>query len=82
MFNLAPIELKLILWIKGGEVNIPTKFEVNPITLDFIEIYALCCLFYFYGPEMYRLYRIKLYGLEMVNLYKENDVIIQIMGKC
>ena len=26
-FNIAPIELKLGLWFKGGVVNIPTKFE-------------------------------------------------------
>ena len=30
---------------------------------------------------MYKLYRTKLYGLVMVNLYKENDVIVEIMGK-
>ena len=33
------------------------------------------------GPKMYRLYRTKLYGLVMINLYKENDVFIEIMGK-
>ena len=30
---------------------------------------------------MYRLYRTKLYGPEMIKLYKESDVIIEIMGK-
>ena len=60
-FNIAPIELKLGLWVKGGLVNIPTKFQVNLRILDFFEIYALCCIFYFYGSEMYRLYRTKLY---------------------
>ena len=35
----------------------------------------------FYGPEMYRLYRTKLYGPVMIKLYKENDVIVEIMGK-
>ena len=34
-FNIAPIELKLLLWIKGGVVNIPTKFEENPKKLNF-----------------------------------------------
>ena len=30
---------------------------------------------------MYRLYRTKLYGPEIINLYNENDVTIEIMGK-
>ena len=30
---------------------------------------------------MYRLYRTKLCGPVMVNLYKENDVMFEIMGK-
>ena len=81
MFNIAPIELKLVLWIKSDEVNIPTKFEENLKKLKFSKIYALCCVFYLYGPEMYRLYRTILYGLVIVNLYKENDVFIEIMGK-
>ena len=29
---------------------------------------------------MYRLYRTKLYGPVMIELYKENDVMIEIMG--
>ena len=29
---------------------------------------------------MYRLYRTKLYGPEMIKLCKESDVIIEIMG--
>ena len=35
----------------------------------------------FYGSEMYRLYRTRLCGPVMVKLYKENDVIIEIIGK-
>ena len=35
-FNIAPIELKPVLWIKGGEVNIPTKFQVNLKNLNFL----------------------------------------------
>ena len=46
--------------------------------LNFYEIYAL---FYLYGPEKYGIYRTKLYGPVMIKLYKENDVIIEIMGK-
>ena len=38
-------------------------------------------IFYLYCYEMYKLYRTKLYGPVMINLYKENDVIIEIMGK-
>ena len=30
---------------------------------------------------MYRLYRTKLYGPVMIKLFKENDVMIEIMGK-
>ena len=30
---------------------------------------------------MYRLYRTKFYGPVMINLYKENDVMIEIIGK-
>ena len=26
-FNIAPIELNLVLWLKSGKVNIPTKFQ-------------------------------------------------------
>ena len=33
---IARIELKLVLWVEGGEVNIPTKFEENLRTLDFL----------------------------------------------
>ena len=62
-------------------VNIPTKFQENLRTLDFCEIYVLCYIFYLYGSETYRLYRTKLYGPVIINLYKENDVTIQIMGK-
>ena len=29
---------------------------------------------------MYRLHRTKLYGTVMIKLYKENDVMIEIMG--
>ena len=46
----------------------------------FSAIYALCYIFYLYGYEMYRLYRTKLYGPVIINLYKENDVMIEIMG--
>ena len=38
-------------------------------------------VFYLYGSEMYRLYSTKLYGPVMIKLYKESDVIIEIMGK-
>ena len=38
-------------------------------------------IFYFHGSEMYKLYRTKLYSPVMVKLYKENDVIIEIMGR-
>ena len=42
MVKLASNELKLVLWIKSGEVIIPTKFEENmKKKLDFCEIYAL-----------------------------------------
>ena len=61
MFNIAPIELKLGLWMKCGKVDIPTKFQENLRTLDFSEIYALCNKFCLYGSEMYRLYRTKLW---------------------
>ena len=47
----------------------------------FNEVYALYYIFYPYGSEMYRLYRTKIYGLVIINLYKENDVAIEIMGK-
>ena len=47
----------------------------------FSEIYALYYIVYFYGFEMYGLYRTKLYGSVMVTLYNENDVFIEIMGK-
>ena len=30
---------------------------------------------------MYRIYRTKLYGPVMIKLYKENDVMIEIMSK-
>ena len=30
---------------------------------------------------MHRIYRTKFYGPVMINLYKENDVFIEIMGK-
>ena len=33
-------------------------------------------IFYLYGSEMHRLYRIELYGPVMINLYKENDVLL------
>ena len=61
-------------------MNIPTKFEENLRTFNFCAIYALCYIFYLYDSEMYRLYRTKLYGPVMMNLYKENDVMIEIMG--
>ena len=35
----------------------------------------------FIGHKMYRLYRTKLYGPVMINLYKENGAIIEIMCK-
>ena len=38
-------------------------------------------IFYLYGSEMYRLHRTKLYGSVMIKLYKENDVIVEIMGE-
>ena len=41
-FNIAPVGLKLALWVKSGEVNNSTKFQENLRTLDFCEIYALC----------------------------------------
>ena len=81
LFNIAPIELKLVLWIKGSEVNIPIKFQENLRTLKFLVKFMHYVIFYLYDSEMYRLYRTKLYGLVMVNLYKENDVIMEIMGK-
>ena len=34
-------------------------------------------IFYLYGSEMCRLYRIKLYGPAVVKLYKENDVLFK-----
>ena len=37
--------------------------------------------FFLFGSEMYRLYRTELYGPFMINLYKENDVMIERMGK-
>ena len=37
-------------------------------------------IFYLYDSEMNRLYRTKLYGPVMINLYKENDVTFEIMG--
>ena len=43
-------------------------------------MYALCYIFYLYGSEMYRLYRTKLFGPVIIELYKENDVTIEIMG--
>ena len=36
-FNIAPNELKLGVWVKGGEVNIPTKFEGNLKKLNFVK---------------------------------------------
>ena len=48
---------------------------------NLVQIYTLCDIFYLYGSEMYRLYMTKLYGPVMINLYKENDVMIEIMGK-
>ena len=36
LLNIAPNELKLVLWIKGVEVNIPIKFERNPNKLKFL----------------------------------------------
>ena len=80
MFNIASIELKPGLYVKGGYINIPTKFQENLRTLEFCDIYALCYIFYLYGSEMYRLYRTKLYGPAIVKLCKENDVMIEMMG--
>ena len=38
MVKLASNELKLVLWIKSGEVIIPTKFEENmKKKLDFVK---------------------------------------------
>ena len=34
-------------------------------------------IFYLYGSEMYSLHRTKLYGPVMINLYKENDVLLK-----
>ena len=44
MFNIGPIELKLGLWNKDGEVNISIKFQENLRTLDFLcnILYILC----------------------------------------
>ena len=36
LLNIAPNELKLVLWINGGEVTIPTKFEGNMEKLNFL----------------------------------------------
>ena len=36
-FNIAPIELKLSMWIKDGKVYIPTKFHKNFRTLGFLS---------------------------------------------
>ena len=80
LFNIAPIELKFVLWTKGGKVNIPTKFKENMRTLSFLVKFMHYVIFYFHASEMYRLYRTKLYGPVMVNLYKENDVFMEIMG--
>ena len=33
--NIAPNELRLAVWVKGGEVNIPTKFQVILKKLNF-----------------------------------------------
>ena len=71
----------LVLWVRGDEVNNPTKFEENVKNLNFYEIYALCCRFYPYGPEIYRINRTKFYGPVINEIYKKNDVITEIMGK-
>ena len=81
MFNIAPIELKLVVWVKADEINISTKFEENLRISIFSAIYAFYYIFYIYGSETYRLYRTKLYGPVMIKLYKENDVMIEIMGE-
>ena len=36
LLNIAPNELKLAVWVKGGEVNIPSKFERNLKKLKFL----------------------------------------------
>ena len=46
----------------------------------FSAMYALCYIFYLYGSEMYRLHRTKLYDPVMIELYKENVVMLEIMG--
>ena len=38
-------------------------------------------IFYLSGSEMYKLYSTELYGPVIIKLYKENDVMIEIMSK-
>ena len=57
-----------------------TITDTHIVIWVFSEIYTLCYIFYIYGSEMYRLYRTKLYGPVMIKLYKENNVMIEIMG--
>ena len=47
----------------------------------FSEIYALCYIFYFYGPEIYRLYRTKFCGPVMIKLYKEMMLLLKLWVK-
>ena len=45
-FGIAPIELKLCIWIKDGKVYITIKFQENVRTLKFCAIYVLHYIFH------------------------------------
>ena len=72
MFNTAPNELKLVLWIKSGKVIIPTKFEGNLKTSNFyIKFMHYVIVYTFYGLEIYEIYRVNCHGLVMNKIYKK-----------
>ena len=68
--------LKLV-WVKGSEVNIPTKFEGNVRKLKFCEFYAYVIVYTFYGLEIFEIYRANCHGLIMNKIYKETEIYLK-----
>ena len=53
-FNIAPIELKLSMWIKDGKVYIPTKFQENLRNLIFLCNLCILLSIPSYGCKNYQ----------------------------
>ena len=77
LLNIAPIELKFVVWVRSGQVNIPTKFQVNVRKLKFYEFYASWYSLYLLWSWIFEMYGVNCHGLIMNKTYKEIEIYLK-----